>query len=80
MSAGKYPAACETPTEAERLEALESQVRDLAHKTRTEERVSMESKRRIEDLSREAEKQKDGALGTPANRMGLSTQDGENPI
>lgn len=77
MSTEKEPAACDTPNEAERLKVLERQVRELAEKTRSQQSGSLETRRRLEELTREAQKQKKDVVSMLANFKGSSTQGDE---
>lgn len=66
-----------TAIEAERLSVLENQVRELADKTKTQESGSLETKRRLEELTREAEKQTTDMVDMLANFVGSNAQDKE---
>ena len=73
MSTEGEAATCSAADEAERLEILESQMRELVDKTRTQESGSLENKRRLEELAREAEKHKTEIMGMLANFVGSNT-------
>lgn len=76
MSTQQEPAACNTcANETERLELLESQVRDLADKMRTQESGSMEIGCRLEELTCEADKHKTQVVGMLENFVEPNTHD-----
>lgn len=76
-TAATEPAACNNADEAGRLNVLESQIRELADKTQTQERGALENKRRLEDLAREAEKHKTEIVGMLAKVRESNTEEEE---
>ena len=73
MSSCNEPVADDAANEAERLNVLDGQLRELANKTQTQERASMENRRRLEELTREAKEHAKHVGGMLANRSVTKT-------
>ena len=73
MSSCNEPVADDAANEAERLNVLDGRLRELANKTQTQERASMENRRRLEELTREAKEHAKHVGGMLANRSVTKT-------
>lgn len=80
MSTGKEAAACGTASDDDRLKMLESQMRQLDEKTRSQENSSLKTKHRLEEVACEAEMHKTEIVGMLETFIGPNTEDGVKEI